>query len=218
MKHETVSILQTPFTSEQVKKRKGLWGKTLDYIEGHSVIARLNEAFESDWSFNVIEHHILDEEVVVLGRLTAGNIVKEQFGSNKITKEVETGRVLCLGDDLKSAATDSLKKCASLLGVGLHLYGEVSAPAEKKEDADTGKGESIPAGNNGKPLNGNGGNGNGNGENLITPKQKKYVLTLGRRTNLDSSQVNKLCIENYSAPLDALSKSDASDLIALLTA
>lgn len=205
MKHETVSILQTPFTSEQVKKRKGLWGKTLDYIEGHSVIARLNEAFESDWSFTVVEHHILDEEVVVLGRLTAGNIVKEQFGSNKITKDSETGRVLCVGDDLKSAATDSLKKCASLLGVGLHLYGEVSAP-EKKEDADTGKRESAPAGNN------------GNSENLITPKQKKYVLTLGRRTNLDSSQVNKLCIENYSAPLDELSKSDASDLIALLTA
>lgn len=217
MKHETVSILQTPFTDSQIKKRKGLWGKILDYIEGHSVIARLNEAFESEWSFNVVEHHILDEEVIVLGRLTAGNIVKEQFGSNKITKDSETGRVLCLGDDLKSAATDSLKKCASLLGVGLHLYGEV-AP-QQKENSHVGENNNKPSnnnGSNGKLSNGNG--SNGSGENLITPKQKKYVLTLGRRTNLDTSQVNKLCIENYSAPLENLSKSDASDLIALLTA
>lgn len=211
MKQEVVSILQNPFTDSQIKQRKGLWGKTLDYIEGHSVISRLNEAFESDWSFSIIEHHILDEEVIVLGRLTAGEIVKEQFGSNKITKDSETGRILCLGDDLKSAATDSLKKCSSLLGVGLHLYGETVA-SEKKEEADTRKNNSAPS-----PKNGNG-NGNGNGADLITPKQKKYVLTLGRRTNLDTSQVNKLCLENYSIPLDELSKSDASDLIALLTA
>ncbi|MCD4655649.1 RAD52 family DNA repair protein [bacterium] len=48
MKNEVRSILETPFTETQIKQRKGLWGKTLDYIEGHSVINRLNDAFESD--------------------------------------------------------------------------------------------------------------------------------------------------------------------------
>jgi hypothetical protein len=39
-----------------------------------------------------------------------------------ITKAKETGEIISLADDLKAAATDALKKAATLLGVGLHLY------------------------------------------------------------------------------------------------
>ncbi len=159
MKRETRTVLETPFTPDQIKSRKGLWGKTLDYIEGHSVIQRLNEAFESDWSFEITEHSVYEEEVVAIGKLTVGNITKMQFGSNKITRDSETHKALSLGDDLKSASTDALKKCASLLGIGLHLYGDVggtietpqkkvgrpknSSPAPKK--ADTTPESSQPA-------------------------------------------------------------------------
>ena len=208
MKHEVTAILEKPFEAASIKQRPGQFGKMLDYVETSSVIERLNQAFESDWSFDVISFEVRNDEAICLGKLTVpGNIVKVQFGSCRVSKDKETGEYVNVGDALKGSASDSLKKAASLLGVGLHLFkgSDGNAPAEKT--ADTGKkNESAPAGNN------------GNSENLITPKQKKYVLTLGRRTNLDSSQVNKLCIENYSAPLDALSKSDASDLIALLTA
>jgi hypothetical protein len=208
MKHEVKCILEKPFDAVQIKQRPGQYGKMLDYVETSTVIERLNQAFDSDWSFEIISFEVRNDEAICLGKLTVpGNIVKAQFGSCRVSKDKETGEYVGVGDALKGSASDSLKKAASLLGVGLSLYQSVETG--KTDSAITGKNESAPAQKNG--------NGNGNG-NLITPKQKKYVLTLGRRTNLDSSQVNKLCIENYSAPLDELSKSDASDLIALLTA
>ena len=42
---------------------------------------------------------------------------------SEITKD-DAGKIVSLGDDLKAAATDALKKCATLFGVGLHLYEE----------------------------------------------------------------------------------------------
>jgi hypothetical protein len=60
--------------------------------------------------------------VIVIGQLNAGGIVKSQFGSSRITRAKETGDIISLSDDLKAAATDALKKAATLLGVGLHLY------------------------------------------------------------------------------------------------
>ncbi|MBN1356903.1 hypothetical protein JXA40_11635 [bacterium] len=207
MEKETRKVLETHFTKDQIKQRKGSWGKTLDYIEGYTVIQRLNDAFDSDWSFTVVEHKILEDEVVVLGRLQVNGIVKEQFGSNQITRDAQTGKVLCLGENLKGAATDAVKKCASLLGVGLHLYGDVPSNGKTEQKAQAlDQKPTIPTRN-----------GNGNGDS-VTPKQRKYILTLGRRSSLDADQVDQLCIENYAVPLDELSKSEASMLIEMLTA
>lgn len=57
------------------------------------MIKRLNEAFDSKWSFEILEHEILKDvgEVIVLGKLTAENVVKTQFGSSMITRAKETG-------------------------------------------------------------------------------------------------------------------------------
>ena len=44
-------LLEKPFDPNQIKQREGNFGKTLDYIEGHSVIQRLNDAFDANWSF-----------------------------------------------------------------------------------------------------------------------------------------------------------------------
>jgi hypothetical protein len=45
-----------------------------------------------------------------------------QFGKSGITRSTKDNAIVSLGDDLKAAATDALKKCATLFGVGLHLY------------------------------------------------------------------------------------------------
>jgi hypothetical protein len=45
----------------------------------------------------------------------------DKFVSQKIKRSRSTGAPLDLGFDLKGAATDAMKKCASLLGVGLYL-------------------------------------------------------------------------------------------------
>ena len=60
-------LLETPFTPAQIKQRKGRNGM-LDYVEGHSVIQRLNEALEGAWSFEIVQHEVREDEVLVLGQ------------------------------------------------------------------------------------------------------------------------------------------------------
>ena len=45
-------LLEKPFEPAQIKQRKGRNGP-VDYVEGHLVIARLNEAFAGQWSFEI---------------------------------------------------------------------------------------------------------------------------------------------------------------------
>src|SRR5216117_711227 len=118
-------ILERPFAPEQIKRRHGTNGDVLDYIEGCTVIQRLNECFDAEWIFEIHEHRVYDDEVVVLGKLTAQGVSKSQFGKSRITKSKKDNSIISLGDDLKAAATDCLKKCATLFGVGLHLYFDV---------------------------------------------------------------------------------------------
>src|SRR5262249_20282023 len=116
-------LLERPFLPEQIRQRKGRNG-VLDYVEGHSVIQRLNEALEGAWSFEIAHHEIRQEEVVVIAGLTAEPSVKRAFGRSRVTREGQWGALVSLGDGLKAGGTDALKKCATFLGVGLHLYAE----------------------------------------------------------------------------------------------
>ena len=76
--------LNEHFPPEDIKQREGRGGKTLDYIEVHKVIQRLNDAFAGMWSFEVKDRDRTDKEVIVLGSLTAEGITKQQFGSSDI--------------------------------------------------------------------------------------------------------------------------------------
>ena len=131
-----IEILEQEFEPKEIKKRKGPHGKMLDYVETPSVIRRLNKAFDHNWSFDVERYEIVDGHIIVLGKLTAEGIVKTQFGSKKIAKDKQ-GEPISIGDDMKAAASDSLKKTATLLGVALHLY------------EDDGDGMSTMSGNKG---------------------------------------------------------------------
>jgi hypothetical protein len=37
------ALLEKPFERDEIKQREGNFGKTLDYVEGHSIIQRLND-------------------------------------------------------------------------------------------------------------------------------------------------------------------------------
>lgn len=115
-------ILERPFPPELIRHRPGRNGEDVVYIDAASVTTRLNQAFAGEWSFTIERHEILDDEVVVLGRLTAGVVSKSAFGSSAITRARSGGKAVSIGDDLKAAATDALKKSATLLGVGLTLH------------------------------------------------------------------------------------------------
>jgi len=104
-------------------------GVDLEYITGEQCVSRLNETLGvGNWSFRVVEHGIHPEadECWALGEITAQIeerlVTRQQFGSQKVKRSRSSGTPLDIGFDLKGAATDALKKCASLLGVALYLW------------------------------------------------------------------------------------------------
>jgi hypothetical protein len=117
--------LSAPFDVTFTDVRGGI---EVTFISGEQVVRRLNEVLGvSGWSFRILRHDISTEadEVWALGELVAEvdgkQVTRQQFGSQKIRRSRSTGAPLDLGFDLKGASTDAMKKCASLLGVGLYL-------------------------------------------------------------------------------------------------
>jgi len=168
MEGTPLEVLTRPFDPAQIKQREGRGGKMLDYLETHAVITRLNEAFSGAWSFEAVEYKTMEGEIIVKGRLTAQGISKEQFGGSEIDRNKQTGKPVSIGDDLKAAASDALKKCATLFGIGLELYekkgqGQTQRPTQQRpaQQADrrpgTGQnGQQKPGSVTGRPVNGNG--------------------------------------------------------------
>lgn len=206
-------LLETPFSSDLIKQRSGNFGKTLDYIEGHTVIQRLNDAFDGNWSFEIISHDVLEDEVMVQGKLIADGVVKTQFGSSSITRAKETGAIISMAADLKAAATDALKKCATLLGVGLYLYGSQSGTPEGRNGGQQHGHEQQPADSNqqsGRQSN----TGSANTDNArISNKQLNYIVDLGKEVGLDSKGLDKQALEMFGVRMQYLNRKDASAFI-----
>lgn len=117
--------------SKYIRERPAKGGGNWKYLSGGYVKKTLNLMFGFDWDFEILEQLILHGECIVKGKLTVRTnghtIVKTQFGNKDIAykkqQQGETERIaLSIGNDLKSAATDALKKCASELGIGADVY------------------------------------------------------------------------------------------------
>ena len=110
-----------------IKKRPGKGGKEWDYVDVAYITKCLNLMFGWDWDFEIMDEKILDKQVIVKGKLTcrssAKSITKMQYGRKDIAFLKNSTEPLDLGNDLKSAASDSLKKCASLIGIASDIYG-----------------------------------------------------------------------------------------------
>lgn len=189
-------ILSRPFSPEQIKQREGQGGKRLNYVEAHTVVARLNEACGEDgWSFELVEHAIHDDEVVVVAKLTANGIVKMSFGGADIARDRD-GRPLSIADSLKAAGSDALKKAASLLGVGLHLYGASEEPAAQARSAPT---PSSP-------------------NDRLTSRQLSAIQSIARRRSIGRGHLTSLLKRRFQkADLGHLSRREASSLLSELT-
>ena len=149
--------LAAPFDKTFKDQRGGI---QIEYITGEQCVSRLNEVLGVfGWDFDIVEHGINTEadEVWVRGKLTlnfSGYIcTREQFGSQKIKRSRSTGQPLDIGFDLKGATTDCLKKCASLIGVGLYLYEKEGGVAAQSLPNDVA---SVPARNGAKSATGGG--------------------------------------------------------------
>mgnify|MGYP000486461510 CR=1 FL=1 len=124
---------KTPEGHISTRPAKG--GGQWKYVTGTYVKKVLNLIFGWMWSFEVVEHKfdLQIKQAYVLGKLTVKSngqeIVKMQFGRVDIKFKKNTEIPLDLGNDLKAATTDALKKCASELGIASDVY----APNEFKE-------------------------------------------------------------------------------------
>ncbi len=108
-----------------IKVRPSPSGMKLSYVEGGYVISVLNQVFGWDWDFRIMDQQIGKKQVWVRGELTVRlkdhSITKGQFGGSDI-KSNKNGDPISIADDLKTAASDCLKKCASMLGIANDLY------------------------------------------------------------------------------------------------
>ena len=111
---------------QYLRKRPAKGGGTWDYVTGGYVKKVLNLMFGWDWDFEIVEQLILHGEAIVKGRLTCRTngrtIVKMQYGNKDIMCKKGTQIPLSIGNDLKAAATDALKKCASEIGIAADVY------------------------------------------------------------------------------------------------
>ncbi|HEX8967794.1 MAG TPA: Rad52/Rad22 family DNA repair protein [Chloroflexota bacterium] len=132
---DTYARLSAPFEVTFSDVRGGV---EVTFISGEQVVSRLNEVLGAGgWSFRILRHEIHAEadEVWALGEIVADldgkTVTRQQFGSQKIKRSRSTGVPLDLGFDLKGASTDAMKKCASLLGVGLYLSRKPASAARR---------------------------------------------------------------------------------------
>lgn len=109
-----------------IKTRPGPGGMPLRYVEVGYVINILNQAFGWDWDFRILDQQVGKRQVWVRGELSVRvgerTIIKGQYGGAEIKFNRTTGEPLSIADDLKAAASDCLKKSASLLSIAGDLY------------------------------------------------------------------------------------------------
>lgn len=144
---EQLNFLFAPTPEAHKYQRPAKGGGKWTYVTGIYVKKVLNLMFGWDWDFEVVksEYNLDFKQAIVLGKLTVrvkGNpITKTQFGRQDIkfkvfykkdengqrVKDIEEterqNKPLDLGNDLKGATTDALKKCAAEFGICGDVYG-----------------------------------------------------------------------------------------------
>lgn len=182
-----------PDDKHRTDKRGGF---EITYLDGETVTTRLNETFGVfGWSFKILEEGEFEDERWCRGRLEiykrqqlsrlepandpdelgreivteiVHTAFREQYGSQKIKRSRSSGSVMDIGFDMKGAATDCLKKCASLAGVGLYLWSkdegaierairaqeerEAAGASERPQRATQGRSGARPASGKGGPV------------------------------------------------------------------
>lgn len=136
---DTLSYLSEKFDKHGTISRGST---TLIHITGEQVVSRLNEVLGAEnWDFRVVDHGTTPVEAWVLGEMTVrwpnGAVsVKQHIGNQDLAR----GQNLS-SDVNKAAVTDAIKKCASLIGVGLYLF-----DAEQRTEVQNQMGVTGPTG------------------------------------------------------------------------
>lgn len=216
--------LERPFPAHAILQRDGRGGRKYDYLQAQTVIRRLNEATNNNWTFRVTrlewhpekpfsfrERNNTREETVLIA--ASGELEIPGFGTRSgIGVQIVGERD---GEDMvKGAVSDCIKNCARLFGVGLDLYGpdyESGEVAEPRQQYAATSNNSY--GNNSYSGSPNSGNGSSQGANLITEKQEKFVYSLAKNAGMEKEDIDMLAAEKYGVTVHNLQRRDASVFI-----
>jgi hypothetical protein len=120
-------LKRTP--KEALRKRPAKGGGEWEYVSGGWVKKQLNLLFGFNWDFEITNQMVLHGEAIVQGKLTCRSngitIIKTQFGNKDVVCRKGTEIPLSIGNDLKAAATDCLKKCAAEIGIAADIYNKL---------------------------------------------------------------------------------------------
>ena len=133
------TVLRGKTPKSVIKTRVGKGGQKFSYVEGWYIKRMLNALFAMQWDFELQQvregefFYMNSQQVIVIGKLTvrdtSGNprIVKVGVGKKDISylKDANGRRSTTpvdLGNEIKAAETDALKRCATSLGIALDLY------------------------------------------------------------------------------------------------
>jgi recombination DNA repair RAD52 pathway protein len=122
--NNTYQSLSEPFPQEMERTlNKG--GASLTYIPVSEVINRMNKVLGvEEWSFSINKWEQIGTSIVahvVVNANINGKVVsRDGVGGQKI-KMNKQGEPVDIGDEVKGAVSDALKKAVQTLGIGLYL-------------------------------------------------------------------------------------------------
>jgi len=129
MQKEILEELYKPF---ELKARQGVGGKTFKYVPSDDIVDRMNKVFMGDWSTEVVEKEIIEDQILVRVRVYAKDpretdakmYWQEGYASQPIAKYTQghkTGQIIDIGNSFKSAMSKAIKTAVAKWGVGLYL-------------------------------------------------------------------------------------------------
>jgi len=121
-------ILKKLYETFVLSSRKGTGGMTFKYVPNEDVINRMNSVFSGNWSTEIRDKEVIDDQVVVevLVSVTdpAENIVYRHtgFGSQQIMRYnsgPNQGKIIDIGNAYKGALAKAIVNACTRWGVGL---------------------------------------------------------------------------------------------------
>lgn len=117
MSIEQLRILRKPFPRKDHE-----FIRSFVYLTEEAIATRLEEA-DPSWTFELLNITYNGDQCVATARMTVCGVARDGVGMQKVNEKA--------GEAEKGAATDALKRCARLFGVGRYLLG---APDERQFD------------------------------------------------------------------------------------